>query len=144
MQLAILFALVVIVVFVALRLLFPSRATSAFGYAGAGRPEQAVRLDNGGATNPFHAVSIHGATESCAAAGAIKGKRFLSGEAPGLPLEECAAATCHCTYVHHVDRRRGNGERRQFFGIRHDTPVFPEAGERRVNGGRRDRDLEAA
>lgn len=32
-------------------------------------------------------------------------KRFLSGDAPRLPLPSCGAPTCNCRYVHHGDRR---------------------------------------
>ena len=144
MQFAILFTLVIVVAFVFLRLLFPAKANSARGQTNAGRLAQTERRASGGGTNPFHAVSIHPAAEGCAAAAAVKGERFLSEEAPGLPLQECTAPTCHCTYAHHIDRRRGNGDRRLIYGIRHDSTALSESGERRVNTGRRGRDLEAA
>ena len=144
MQFTILFAVVIVVAFVFLRLLFPAKALSVRGQTNTGRLAHTERRASGRGTNAFHAVSIHPAAEGCAAAAAVKGKRFLSEEAPGLPLEECTAATCHCTYAHHIDRRRGNGERRLIYGIRHDSTAFSESGERRANPGRRDCDLEAA
>ncbi len=35
-------------------------------------------------------------------------KRFLSGEAPEIPVPGCNAATCACHYVHHKDRRHND------------------------------------
>jgi len=144
MQMAILFALVIIGALVFLKLLFPANSVSAVRQSSARRSDKIERRASRGAVNPFHAVSIHPAAQGCMAAEAIKGQRFLSEEAPGLPLEECTAAVCHCTYAHHVDRRRGNGDRRLVYGIRHESPEISESGERRVTIGRRDGDLEAA
>ena len=144
MQMAILFALVIVGALVFLKLLFPANSVSAVRQGGTRRSDNIERRASGGADNPFHAVSIQPTAQGCAAAAAIKGVRFLSEEAPGLPLEECTAATCHCTYAHHVDRRRGNGDRRLVYGIRHESPEFSESGERRITAGRRDGDLEAA
>jgi len=44
---------------------------------------------------------------ACAAVLACKGKRFLSAEAPRLPLPECDARRCDCKYRHFADRRDG-------------------------------------
>ncbi len=59
------------------------------------------------ANNRWHAVSIAAAAGACDAARACKGKRFLSREAPRLPLPECNAARCECKYRHYADRRGG-------------------------------------
>jgi len=53
----------------------------------------------------WHAVTIAGSGSACAAAQACKGKRYLSSEAPRLPLEGCDAARCECRYRHFADRR---------------------------------------
>ncbi len=55
----------------------------------------------------WHAVSILPGTPSCAAATALKAKRFLSREAPVLPLKACGETRCTCRYAHHADRRNG-------------------------------------
>jgi len=55
----------------------------------------------------WHAVAIVGTTTCCAAARACKDSRFLSVEAPRLPLAACDASCCDCRYVHFEDRRRG-------------------------------------
>jgi hypothetical protein len=62
--------------------------------------------------NPYPAVSIRCASGACAGAKSLKGRRYLGDEAPVLPLAECASSRCDCRYVHHVDRRTGNNDRR--------------------------------
>lgn len=78
--------------------------------------------------NPFHAVTVHG---QCDAARPLAGRRFLSKDAPTLPLAGCdEPGGCTCVYRHHPDRRVGN-PRRGFvsdFGVRT---------ERRRSNGRR-------
>lgn len=55
--------------------------------------------------NRWHAVSIVPRGQACEAALTCRGKRFLSTEAPRLPLEGCNAAQCECRYRHYADRR---------------------------------------
>ncbi|MCB1705711.1 MAG: hypothetical protein KDI17_12660 [Halioglobus sp.] len=65
-----------------------------------------------GITQPFHAVSIEPARNSCLAARQAGSQRYLSEEAPALPLAECTERECECRYQHHADRRSGAGDRR--------------------------------
>jgi hypothetical protein len=58
-----------------------------------------------GSIQPWHAVMIAAPASACAAAHACKGKRFLSDDAPRLPLEKCDATRCECKYRHFADRR---------------------------------------
>ncbi|MCX4190009.1 hypothetical protein [Methylophaga sp. OBS3] len=60
----------------------------------------------------FHGVSITPSAGACRAAQAIANKRFLSSDAPVLPLTDCDTAYCGCRYEHHQDRR-GPINRRQ-------------------------------
>lgn len=55
----------------------------------------------------FHGVAIEtGRYDCCGAARAIGGQRFLSDEAPLLPLEGCDRRDqCSCRYRHYSDRR---------------------------------------
>jgi len=55
----------------------------------------------------WHAVTLITSGHPCAAVQACKGKRFLSSEAPRLPLPECDAPRCECRYRHYEDRRNG-------------------------------------
>jgi hypothetical protein len=58
-------------------------------------------------TQAFHAVSIQPGRLCCHEARALQGQRFLSREAPALPLKNCSCANCTCLYQHHDDRRAG-------------------------------------
>ena len=59
-------------------------------------------------TNPWHAVSVESGRQGCPAAQAVSGARFLSGQAPKLPLTGCTNPLgCRCVYKHHDDRRAG-------------------------------------
>lgn len=57
--------------------------------------------------NPWHAVSIAPGPGACKAASELVGQRFLSREAPPLPLGTCDKAACTCRYEHHENRRKG-------------------------------------
>ena len=54
-----------------------------------------------------HAVSIAPGPRCCAGARELRGQRFLSREAPMLPLASCDRTDCTCRYEHHQDRRKG-------------------------------------
>jgi hypothetical protein len=84
---------------------------------------------------PWHSVSIVPKTASCTAARALRGSRFLSSEAPLLPLPECPTKdTCQCTYKHHADRRAGPRRAEENVGLRRPRPAEHE---HRVKRGRR-------
>jgi hypothetical protein len=55
----------------------------------------------------FHAVSIEPGRNCCHGARLLQGTRFLSHEAPALPLKQCKVDECTCHYAHHADRRIG-------------------------------------
>lgn len=94
-------------------------------------------------TNPWHAVSIVPNSQCCAKARGLMRVRFLSKEAPLLPLEGCDARDCTCHYRHHEDRRRQprraadvmasgrswtGAERRRAAGRRNTDVVWPSTG----------------
>jgi hypothetical protein len=82
---------------------------------------------------PWHAVSIDAKPLSCAAARTIHKKRFLSKDAPTLPLSACTKGVrCPCTYKHHEDRR---GRPRR--GVKALPAAKDVQVERRVTRGRR-------
>ncbi len=62
-------------------------------------------------STPFHAVSIEPGSYACAAAEELRGEKFLSADAPQLPLPDCTSANCECRFVHFSDRR-GRKDRR--------------------------------
>jgi len=54
----------------------------------------------------WHAVSVAAGPVACPAADGLRHKRFLSDEAPPLPLPECSSPwRCKCIYRHYSDRR---------------------------------------
>lgn len=97
------------------------------------RRQRAIRReqeDEGEAPNPYHAVAIRVRGKGCDAAREAQGRRYLSTEAPLLPLAGCSSASCACQYVHFDDRR--HYDRRGPFPTR----IF-SGGERRSVSGRR-------
>jgi hypothetical protein len=59
------------------------------------------------AVSPHHAVVVVPGRNACAEVYALRSRRFLSREAPVLPLPGCGSAKCECRYEHHDDRRKG-------------------------------------
>jgi len=76
------------------------------------QPPEKRRLEQ--TPSEYHAVSIRFDAGACTAAQALDGQRFLSAEAPRLPLTECDVPECSCRFVHHADRR-GKDDRRSPF-----------------------------
>jgi len=86
---------------------------------------------------PWHAVSVVARGKACAQAQALRNRRFLSAEAPALPLQDCpTAGSCECVYQHHRDRRSGPRRSAETSGVRGKAPT----GERRAGRGRREDD----
>ena len=137
MQIAVFIALVIIGVFLIRWLMSPTRS----GPVMSGERE---RRSHRGNTHPFYAVSIESETTACSLAESLKSRRFLSDEAPGLPLPGCSEAQCSCKYQHHADRRDGARDRRLGEIADADTADFWRLrGDRRRGGGRREEDLVA-
>lgn len=60
----------------------------------------------------WHAVSVKPGPGACSVADTGRNRRWLSREAPMLPLPGCSKPeSCRCTYQHHEDRRTGEGRR---------------------------------
>jgi hypothetical protein len=90
-------------------------------------------------STPWHAVSILSSEASCAAARALRAVRFLSSEAPRLPLDECTnAGSCPCAYKHHADRRSQTRRQDELTGLRRTNRIVQE---RRNQRGRRSTDV---
>ncbi len=87
----------------------------------------------------WHAVSVSSEAGSCFPARLLKEQRFLSTEAPPLPLADCTQpASCNCTYKKFDDRRTELRRSHEISGIRRPSPEQ----EQRTTRGRRKRDLE--
>jgi len=76
----------------------------------------ASRADQTG-VSPFHAVEIRCAKNACQAAQDTHDKRYVSAEAPLLPLDQCDRPDqCQCRY-HHYEDRRGDSRRAAEIGL---------------------------
>lgn len=81
----------------------------------------------------FHGIAIESGDDACKAARRLSGHRFLSEEAPILPLETCTCVdACQCVYRHFSDRRT-EPRRDADMGL----PLRHVAEEKRAGGGRR-------
>lgn len=83
-----------------------------------------ARLAKSRVSNPYHCVTIrYPGDQACEAVQKLEPKsrlsgrvplflethkRYLSSEAPLLPLPGCTASYCQCRYVHYEDRRELN------------------------------------
>jgi hypothetical protein len=92
-------------------------------------------------TNPWHAVEVRSSLMACPACRALAGRRFLSTEAPVLPVPGCRhPLECHAVYVHHDDRRAGPRREAELPGTRRIGQSREGAAERRIGRGRRSAD----
>jgi hypothetical protein len=88
--------------------------------------------------NPWRAVAIMAKSTCCEAARSLHAKRFLSAQAPRLPLASCNQAdSCPCAYRHHEDRRGLPRRKEERTGLRQSVKVSQE---RRLGGSRRKAD----
>jgi hypothetical protein len=78
------------------------KAKSLFGREAEPKPVPAKKPQN-----PYHAVCIMPGPRACAAAHKLLGQRFISRDAPALPLKDCDRPECQCRYEHYDDRRKG-------------------------------------
>jgi hypothetical protein len=86
----------------------------------------------------WHAVTIVAKNSSCEAARAARNTRYLSAEAPRLPLAECSKPdACPCAYKHHADRRGEPRRAEDDGGLSRNTSAAPE---RRMQHDRRKTD----
>lgn len=86
----------------------------------------------------FHSVSIVNNGSCCEQIEALSGKRFLSKDAPEIPMEECTMANCQCRYQHHEDRRQLGNDRRVEYGVTRELfGAFGEQNRRDRPRGRR-------
>jgi hypothetical protein len=90
------------------------------------------------APSHWHAVAIKPKGQCCEAVQACRMARFLSSDAPRLPLAECSTShTCTCVYKHHADRRAQPRRQDEKGGLRRSGKITQE---RRVTHDRRKTD----
>jgi hypothetical protein len=59
----------------------------------------------------YQCVTIRPCLEGCVAVTEQQGNRYLSNEAPELPLPGCDTGECSCRYQYHMDRRENEDRR---------------------------------
>ena len=96
----------------------------------SGRPVEVHRV-----TNPYHAVSIQAGPSCAETKMRYDGVRFLSKDAPPIPLPSCDRWSCSCRYVHHEDRRSGVDRRHR--DVWEPASRLARGGDRRRSSGRR-------
>jgi hypothetical protein len=110
-----------------------------------GSPEPSADAPGPGKATPtvrkldtsFHAVSIVPGHQCCAAARQLKKARFLSREAPKVPLKDCdRGGECTCRYEHYQDRRKGSRRARDM-GVAIDGWVEEDRREAKGRGRRK-------
>ena len=82
----------------------------------------------------YHCVEIRRGSHACKAVKDLGNTRFLSDEAPRLPVPGCTAGQCTCSFIHHDDRR--DDDRRNPYGQLANLPPLL-SGERRSRIERR-------
>lgn len=107
--------------------------SGSFSGLGGSLSQRTLQLQASTSAYPFHAVSIVPGAQACSSVYTFTGQRFLSRDAPRLPLTDCNSSSCTCKFKHHKDRRAGPRRRSDFgFGI-----ALWKGSERRRGGGRR-------
>lgn len=97
--------------------------------------------NNGTSIHPYHSVTLEGGLDCCEAMQQIKHKRYLSADAPTIPIKGCDKADCHCHYQHFEDRRQPDSDRRIDYGVTQDLyGAFGEQNRRVYKKGRRETD----
>ena len=94
------------------------------------------------ATKKYTGLAFVADPHCCDAANAHNERRFLTSEAPKIPLAECSDPTlCECKY-RNIDDRRTRDDRRDIVGVlSKDMPVGDQRSNRRAGRDRRRDDI---
>lgn len=74
----------------------------------------------------YAGIAIKLCANACDAAKELEKTRYLSGQAPLLPLTDCNQPNCACKYVHYSDRRDVNEDRRHAYSMK--TELYDSTG----------------
>jgi hypothetical protein len=84
----------------------------------------------------WHAVAIAPGPRACTAARELVDRRFLSRDAPPLPLKKCDSPECACRYEHYKDRRSGPRRAREM-GVAVDAYEYADRRAKQPRGRRK-------
>ncbi len=82
---------------------------------------------------------VSNSSQCCQAAQAIVGQRFLADKVPMLPLSDCDAADCQCTY-RRLDDRRTDSRRASDVGYSMASQLHDQENRSNTSKGRRTED----
>lgn len=85
-----------------------------FRHATTQKKQRAAAAARQGPRNSYHCVEVRSGSTACKAARDLANVRFLSDQAPRLPVSGCTAQKCTCSFIHHEDRR--DDDRRHPYG----------------------------
>jgi hypothetical protein len=104
-----------------------------------GKPEIAkpITIVSRPGTTRWSAVTVVPGPRGCLAVRGLTHRRYLSAEAPRLPVPECNAGLCECRYKHHADRRAKVQRKRDRDGM---SPPYKATERRSISRGRRESD----
>jgi hypothetical protein len=110
---------------------------SKFGWP-FGKPKvKSVSLVSRPVGSRWNAVSVVPGPRGCLAVRGLTNRRYLSADAPRLPVPECSMALCECRYKHHADRRAKVQRKRDRDGM---SPPYNATERRSISRGRRESD----
>jgi len=138
------FALIVVFLVIAMVLFLKSRSRSAQQRKAArkskSKKSSSANESTATGSKAFTAVTVVPCPGACEAVLGFGEHRFLTAEAPILPLSDCGLSSCTCKYVYYDDRRDVSEERRQPYSIRTDLHSTTGEKEKRQRAGRRKSD----
>ena len=138
-------AAIVVLVFVVLALYFKTKSSDkkpkrTKKQARIAKPDKSRKTSATAdkAEKNYPGIAIKLCPNACDAAKDLQKTRYLSGQAPLLPLPECDQPNCACKYVHYSDRRDINEDRRHAYSMK--TELYDTTGNenRRQKKERRD------
>lgn len=103
-------------------------------YAARQRQQRAAAAALRRSRNSYHCVEVRKGEDACTAVEALGHVRFLSDQAPRLPVTGCTVQRCACGFIHYDDRREE--DRRHPYGRLSSVPPVI-SGERRARYERR-------
>lgn len=129
-----LFAIVAVVLALQSKMRAPIKGPNARAKKRNTSPNRAART-----RNSYRATAIVGNESACDAVRAIENTRFLvlDKDIPAIPLLNCDANKCACTYAHYEDRRNVDGNRRGPVGLHSELHKYLGQSEQRFRRGRR-------
>jgi hypothetical protein len=102
-------------------------------------PIQIIRNSPSKRRRFYYGVSVQPGPEACKDVEKIRSQRFLTTEAPKLPLPGCSRSHCRCTVIPEDDRRAGFDRRGDSFAALGELNLHERKRRRKASPDRRDK-----